>query len=79
MLKNLFASKTVWLNAIAFVLFVLALPQFISVIPASWIDYIALITAVLNGVLRIWFTAQPLTQVAADTAPPVIPPTPPSA
>ena len=78
MIKNLFASKTVWLNTIAFVLLVLALPQFISVVPASWINYIALVTAVLNGVLRIWFTAQPITQVAADNAPPVMPTLPPA-
>jgi hypothetical protein len=65
-IKSIFASKTVWLNVIAFVLLVLALPQFISVIPVSWIPYIALIAAVLNGILRIFFTSQPVTAVAAS-------------
>ncbi len=64
-IKSILASKTMWLNAIAFVLFVLALPQFISVIPDNWIPAIALLTAVLNGVLRLFFTNQPITQIAA--------------
>jgi hypothetical protein len=63
-MKSIFESKTVWLNIIAFILLVLALPQFISVIPAVWIPYIALITAVLNGILRIFFTSQPITATA---------------
>jgi hypothetical protein len=66
-MKSIFASKTMWLNAIAFVLLVLALPQFISVVPAAWIPYIALITAVLNGILRLWYTNQPITQISVDS------------
>jgi hypothetical protein len=67
-IKSWYTSKTVWVNIIAFVLFVLMLPQFGSVVPASWADYIALLVAVLNGVLRIFFTSQPVTAVAAAIA-----------
>ena len=65
-IKSIASSKTVWLNLIAFVLLVLSLPQLGDVISASAVPWIALITAVLNGVLRIFFTAQPLTQMAAS-------------
>jgi len=65
MIKTISSSKVVWLNVIAFVLFVLALPQLGAVIPTGATSWIALITAILNGVLRIFFTAQPVTQFAA--------------
>jgi hypothetical protein len=68
-IKPWYTSKTVWVNIIAFVLLVLALPQFISVVPVSWIPFIALIAAILNGVLRIFFTSQPITASAAAIAP----------
>ena len=67
-IKNILASRTVWLNIIAFVLLVLALPQLGAVVPASAVSWIALITAVLNEILRVFFTAQPLTQIAAAGA-----------
>jgi hypothetical protein len=59
-----------WLNAIAFVLMVLALPQFNSIVPENFAPIIALVTAVLNGVLRLFFTSQPLTQIAAGNETP---------
>lgn len=69
-IKNILSSKTMWLNAIAFVLMLVALPQFISVLPASTIPFVALITAILNGVLRLFFTNTPITQIAANQTPP---------
>jgi hypothetical protein len=68
-IKPWYTSKAVWLNVVTFILLVLALPQFISVIPVSWIPYIALTSAVLNGVLRLFFTSQPITATAAAIAP----------
>ena len=56
------ASKTLWLNLISFILVVLALPEFISVISPSVIPWIALITAILNAILRIFFVQQPITR-----------------
>ena len=65
MIKSILSSKTVWLNFIVFILLVLSLPQLGAVVSAVAVPWIALITAVLNGILRIFFTAQPLTQFAA--------------
>jgi hypothetical protein len=73
-MKSILSSKTVWLNIIAFVLLVLALPQFISIIPASTIPYTALLAAILNGILRIFFTSQPITAIAANATQPQSPP-----
>lgn len=64
-MKKILDSKTVWLNSITFILVVLALPEFISIVPASWIEWIALANAILNYILRIYFTSQPLTKFAA--------------
>ena len=55
-MKNIIASKTVWLNIITLVLAILALPEFISVLPVSILPFIVLLSGVLNLVLRIYFT-----------------------
>jgi len=59
--KVWFTSKTLWFNAIMFVLAVLALPQFIALLPVSWLTYIATITAIGNLILRTFFTSGPVT------------------
>lgn len=50
--KPFFLSKTEWLNIIALVLAVLAIPEFVAVVPTAWLPYIALLTAVGNMILR---------------------------
>lgn len=59
-MKNILASKTVWFNVISFVLALVALPEFISILPATALPYIAVLTSVGNMVLRLYFTTQPL-------------------
>jgi hypothetical protein len=44
---------------------VLALPEFISIIPAAVIPYIAFINSVGNYILRTYFTNSPLTEYAS--------------
>lgn len=61
--KALVASKEFWLNFISFILLVLALPEFISLVPVEAIPYIALITAVGNLALRTLLTSKPITGI----------------
>ena len=55
-----YQSKTVWFNIVVFIGLVLALPQFISVIPPIGLPWISLLAAVGNLILRVWFTTQPV-------------------
>jgi len=64
-MKAILASKTVWLNLISFVLLLISLPEFISLLPTAALFWIALINVVLNTALRVFFTGQPLTAGAA--------------
>jgi hypothetical protein len=66
--KNPLTSKTNWLNFITFVIGILVLPEFGQVIPVTWTPYVVLSVAVLNLVLRNFFTAEPTTQIAARKA-----------
>ena len=58
---KVFSSKTVWFNIITAVCLVFALPEFISVLPATAIPYITLAGAIGNMILRIFYTKKPTT------------------
>ena len=60
-----YQSKTVWFNLVVFVIGVLALPEFVRVLPATWLPYDVLGGAVGNLILRIWFSSTPITAFAA--------------
>jgi hypothetical protein len=51
----LFSSKTVWFNIIVFIIALLALPEFLKVLPQSWLPYDLLGGAIGNLILKIWF------------------------
>lgn len=53
MTKKWYQSKTIWLNIITGVLAILALPEFISLLPVSELPYVALVNAVGNAILRM--------------------------
>jgi len=57
--KKWFESKTVWFNTISTILAILSLADIQAFVPAK---YIALINAVGNVVLRMWFTSTTLTK-----------------
>ena len=64
-MKNILSSKTVWFNILSLVLVVIALPEFISIVPETFIKYIALLNPVVNYILRTYFTSTTLTAYAA--------------
>lgn len=57
---NWYASKTLWFNAITFILAIFALTEFKNLIPPSWTPYILLANAVGNLILRTFFTVGPI-------------------
>lgn len=59
-MKNLFASKTVWFNVITFILAMISLPDFISLLPVTALPYIAVAGSIGNYILRVYFTSQPI-------------------
>lgn len=65
--KAWYYSKTVWLNIIAFLILALTLPQLGAVIPTADAPIIALIVALLNGVVRVFFTSTTLTSGSTTT------------
>lgn len=65
--KPFYASKTLWLNAIGFVLGLLSLTEFMAIIPKDWTPYILALTAALNFALR-YFTVQAPIGVGAERA-----------
>ena len=58
--KAIVVSKLVWVNLILTLIAVLDLVQASPVVPPEFLPYIVLGVGVLNIVLRIWFTEQPL-------------------
>ena len=60
---HLFKSKTFWLNVISLIILILALLEFISLIPASVIPLVTLGNAILNLILRIFFTSTAITKL----------------
>ena len=59
-MKAWYESKTLWLNVITALIAVLTLLQDNPVIPPVAQPYILLVVGVLNVVLRVWFTDQPI-------------------
>ena len=77
-MKNILLSKTNWFNTLSLILFILALPNFVAVVPERYLPTIGILTAVGNYILRTYFTSQPITQFAADRSEPAqVPPTTP--
>lgn len=63
-MQKILASKTVWLNIVVFIIALLALPEFVRVLPPSWLPYDILGGSAANLILRIFFTANPVTSFA---------------
>jgi hypothetical protein len=61
--KPWYLSRTLWLNAIAFTVMLLTLPELGALVPASWRPIIGVLVAAGNMALR-FSTAQPLSTPA---------------
>ncbi len=59
-MKSYKKSKVLWFNLLVLVVAVLALPEFVAVLPTVWLQYAVLGGAVGNAVLRIFFTEKKL-------------------
>jgi len=49
-------SKTIWFNLVVFLIAFLALPEFVRLLPQSWLQFDLLGGALGNLILRTWFT-----------------------
>lgn len=68
-IKSKLSSKTLWFNTIMFVLFVVSLPEFITLLPVEVMPYLGLFTTIVNYILRTFFTSEPITEFAAEQDP----------
>lgn len=63
-MKSIFQSKTVWLNLLTLLVGVVTLAQGMSEFIA-YAPYLVFANGVLNLILRIFFTSQSVTEIAA--------------
>ena len=59
-MKSQIKSKVVWLNVITFILFVIDVVSQQSIIPVDYVPYIVIIVAIMNYILRVYFTREPI-------------------
>ncbi len=60
--KPWYRSRILWIGAIALVLDILALPEFIALVPLAAVPYINLVAVILVMVRRSWGTDTNLTK-----------------
>ena len=58
-----YQSKTVWFNVVVLVVAVLALPEFLKVLPQTWLPFDLLGGSIGNLILRIYFTTTPISPI----------------
>ena len=59
-MKPIMASKTVWLNLATVLAAALAVPEVSGIIPAAALPYLLALNAVLNIVVRVYATSEPV-------------------
>jgi hypothetical protein len=60
-MKSAWASKTVWVNILTALSVVFALPELHAVLGQHALVYVSLAQAILNVILRVAFTLEPVT------------------
>jgi hypothetical protein len=65
-MKSWYQSKTVWLNVVSAILLVAALflpgGEFASMVSKQVVEYIGVGVAIVNILLRVFFTSEPISQ-----------------
>jgi hypothetical protein len=59
-MKAWYESKVVWVNLVATIAAVVDIVTQGALIPGAWVPYLSAFVAVLNVVLRVWFTDTPI-------------------
>ena len=62
-------SRTLWLNALTVATMVFALTELGNVLPPDSGKYVALANAIVNIILRVYFTSQPIAAPAPSRSP----------
>ncbi len=57
--KHWYESKVVWLNVVTFAVMALSLPQVTGIVPPEATTFVGALSAVLNLILRMFFTLRP--------------------
>lgn len=58
--KPIYLSKTVWLNVITTLIAVLTLMTEGNLVPPEYVPWILMVVGILNVILRVWFTEEPI-------------------
>lgn len=67
-MKPWYASKTLWVNVLMMVGLILTATDVLAVVPKEMLPYVGAANAVVNIVLRVWFTREGIT--GGPSAPP---------
>lgn len=55
-MTKIYKSKTVWFNIIMLMVGILAMPEFVAILPPIYLQYAVFASAIGNYVLRVFFT-----------------------
>lgn len=68
--KSPLESKTVWINAFVFLGMVLSATDVLAIVPKDALGYVAALNAVVNLILRVWFTDTSIASSQSANTPP---------
>lgn len=69
--KSSFVSKTHIFNVLSMIVVILALPEFISLVPSAALPFIAALNPIINLIIRQYGTVRPVAFIAPGNSIPV--------